>query len=139
VKKRILVVDDTPCIRDLLRMIFEDSGYDVIEAQHGGAAIQKLRDSVPDLVVTDLMMPVISGQQLVRHLRSDARTAAIPILILSSNPNAAEIASTADAIVGKPFNKADLVAKVSSLVGPSPRTPEGASPKWLRRTPDRSA
>ncbi|MHB8612725.1 MAG: response regulator [Candidatus Dormibacteraceae bacterium] len=116
--KTILVVDDTPFIRELLRLILEDGGYEVIEAQHGGAALQQMQRSVPDLVVTDLMMPVISGPQLVRHLRSDARTASVPILILSSNPNAAEIASNADATLGKPFDRASLVAIVESLVGP---------------------
>lgn len=98
-------------------MILEDTGYEVSEAQHGNAALKEMRRSVPDLVVTDLMMPIMSGQQLVRHLRSHVRTAAVPILVLSSNPNAAEIASKADAVVGKPFNRADLVATVNSLVG----------------------
>lgn len=104
-------------MRELLRLILEGSGYEVSEAQHGKAALKEMRHSVPDLVVTDLMMPVMSGQQLVRHLRSDVRTAAVPILVLSSNPNAGEIALKADAVVGKPFSRADLVATVNSLVG----------------------
>jgi CheY-like chemotaxis protein len=117
VKKRILVVDDNPYIRDLLRLILEDSGYEVSEAQHGGAAMDQMRNSLPDLVMTDLMMPVMSGQQLVRHLRAERRTARVPILVLSSNPNAFEIASNADAVVGMPFNRASLVAAVNALLG----------------------
>ena len=116
VKKRILIVDDTPFIRDLLRLILEDSGYEVHEAHDGGEAIAQMRDLLPDLVITELMMPVISGRQLVHHLRSDRRTAAVPILVLSSNPNAAQVARSANAVVGKPFDKASLVATVNSLV-----------------------
>ena len=119
-KRRILVVDDTPCVRELLRLILEASGFEVSEAQDGGAAIREMRTCVFDLVVTDLMMPVVTGQELVRHLRADARTAAVPILVLSANPNAAEIASNIDAIVGKPFNRASFVATVRSLVGQTP-------------------
>lgn len=115
-------MDDTPFIRDLLRLILEDSGYEVCEAQHGGEAIAQMRDPLPDLVITDLMMPVMSGPQLVHHLRSDRRTASVPILVLSSNPNAAEMARRADAVVGKPFDRANLVATVNSLVLGEERT-----------------
>lgn len=124
-KKRILVVDDAPCIRELLRLILEDSGYEVSEAQHGGAAMDQIGNSLPDLVMTDLMMPVMSGQQLVQHLRAERRTAHVPILVLSSNPNAFEIASNADAVMGKPFNRASLVAAVNALLGRTEPAPGG--------------
>jgi CheY-like chemotaxis protein len=116
VKKRVLVVDDTPVVRELLRLILEDGGYEVDEAQHGGEAMTQMRDPLPDLVMTDLMMPVMTGQQLVKRLRSNRRTAPVPILVLSSNPNAATIASQADAVVGKPFQRANLLATVNSLL-----------------------
>jgi two-component system phosphate regulon response regulator PhoB len=115
-KKRVLVVDDTPVVRELLRLILEDGGYEVDEARHGGEAIAHMHDSLPDLVMTDLMMPVMTGQQLVKRLRSDRRTAPVPILVLSSNPNAAKIATQADAVVGKPFKRANLLAMVNALV-----------------------
>jgi CheY-like chemotaxis protein len=109
-------VDDTPVVRELLRMILEDGGYEVHEARHGGEAITQMRDPLPDLVMTELMMPVMTGQQLVTRLRSNRRTAPVPILVLSSNPNAAKIATQADAVVGKPFKRANLLATVSALV-----------------------
>ena len=115
-KKRVLVVDDTPVVRELLRLILEDGGYEVDEARHGGEAIAHMRDPLPDLVMTDLMMPVMTGQQLVKRLRSNRRTAPVPILVLSSNPNAAKIATQADAVVGKPFKRANLLAMVNALV-----------------------
>jgi len=115
-RKRILIVDDDAAIRALLRLILEGIGYEVGEAHHGGSALAEIGASVPDLVMTDLMMPVLDGTQLIRCLRSDSRTACIPILVLSANPNAKEIASKADAVLGKPFNRASLVAIVGSLL-----------------------
>jgi two-component system, OmpR family, phosphate regulon response regulator PhoB len=109
-------VDDITVERELLRLILEDGGYEVDEARHGSDAIAQLGDPLPDLVMTDLMMPVMTGQQLVQHMRSDRRTTLVPILVLSANPNAAKIAAQADAVVGKPFERADLLATVNSLV-----------------------
>lgn len=122
-RKRILIVDDDAAIRALLRLILEGIGYEVSEAHHGEAALAEIGASVPDLVLTDLMMPVLGGTQLIRCLRSDSRTAGIPILVLSANPNAREIASKADAVLGKPFNRASLVALVGSLLAGSSSKP----------------
>ena len=116
-KKRILVVDDNPSMRDLLRLILEGSGYQVSEAPHGWSAMAQMEASLPDLVMTDMMMPVMDGEQLVRRLRSNRRTACVPILVLSANPNARDIASKADAVLGKPFNRASLLETVGSLLG----------------------
>ena len=109
-------------MRDLLRLILEGSGYEVIEAQHGWAAMAQMQAFLFDLVMTDMMMPDMDGEQLARRLRSNSRTACVPILVLSANPNAREIASKADAVLGKPFNRASLLATVSSLME---RTHEG--------------
>jgi len=117
VKKRILVVDDNPSMRDLLRLILEGSGYEVSEAPHGWSAMAQMEASVPDLVMTDMMMPVMNGEQLVRRLRSNSRTAYVPILVLSANPKARDIASHADAVLGKPFNRASLLETVGELLG----------------------
>src|ERR1700682_3577367 len=101
--KTILVVDDDPIIRFLLRLIFESAGYAVIEAQHGLAALIRIKDVLPDLVVTDMMMPVMDGGELITHLRSDPRTAGLRILAVTGNPEARESAGAADVVMGKPF------------------------------------
>lgn len=116
-KKRVLIVDDTPFIRDLLRLILEEVGYEVNEAHHGADAIAMMREPLPDLVITDLMMPIMTGPELVHRLRSDRRTSSVPILVLSANPNAGQMAKRADAVVGKPFDRASLVRTVNSLIG----------------------
>ena len=114
--KRILVVDDDPSMRFLLRLIFEGAGHEVSEAQHGVAALIKLKDEIPDLVVTDMMMPVMDGGELITHLRSNPRTADLPILALTANPDAREAAAEADYVLGKPFHQAMLLATVNSIL-----------------------
>ncbi|HET6311985.1 MAG TPA: response regulator [Candidatus Nitrosotalea sp.] len=114
--KRILVVDDDPSMRFLLRLIFERSGHEVSEAQHGVAALIRIKDELPDLIVTDMMMPVMDGGELITHLRSNPRTADVPILALTANPDAREAAGDADYVLGKPFDQSMLLATVNSIL-----------------------
>lgn len=109
----ILVVDDEPDFLFLLRMTFEQEGHRVIEAPHGLAALASVRDSRPDLVITDLMMPVMSGQELIRRLRADESVAAIPIIVASANPNGTV---GADALVRKPVRPKELIRLASALL-----------------------
>jgi CheY-like chemotaxis protein len=117
--RKILIVDDDPSIRTLLRLIFELAGYEVAEAAHGRAALDLLQDlELPDLIVTDLMMPVMNGNELIRRLRSEPRTASIPIVVVSANATAAEGAQAServDGLISKPFRPASLVKLVRSL------------------------
>jgi CheY-like chemotaxis protein len=108
----ILVVDDEPDVLFLLRVIFERAGHEVMEAQHGRAALDAIETRKPDVIVTDLMMPVMDGRELLENLRSDSRTASIPILILTANPNGA---IKADVIMRKPFSNAEIVENVEML------------------------
>jgi CheY-like chemotaxis protein len=114
--RTILVVDDESSMRFLLRMILESAGYEVVEAPHGATALERAKESPPDLVVTDLMMPVMNGRDLVGRLRADPETARIPILLISANPHADE-AAVEDAIVGKPFHPEAVVEAARSLAG----------------------
>jgi CheY-like chemotaxis protein len=66
---RILAVDDEPAQRFALRRIFERAGYEVTDAGDGAAALRTVRDSPPDLVVTDMMMPVMDGKELIKRLQ----------------------------------------------------------------------
>lgn len=122
---RILVVDDDPSIRTLLRAIFELSGYEVAEAGNGQAALDRVRDfEAPDVITTDLMMPVMSGNELIRRLRSESRTASIPIVVVSGNARAAEgveASMRADGLISKPFTPASLLKLVRSLHVVAPR------------------
>ncbi len=111
--KTILVVDDESNMRFLHRMVLEEAGYDVVEAPHGAGALERVRELRPDLVVTDLMMPVMGGQELIARLRADPETARIPIVVVSANPRIAIPA--ADAVLGKPFAAEALLEAARSL------------------------
>lgn len=113
--RKVLIVDDESSMRFLLRIILEGAGYEVLEAKHGAAALERVKESRPNLVVTDLMMPVMNGRELVGRLRADPETAGIPILLLSANPNAVVVA--VDAVVGKPFDSEAVVEAARSLAG----------------------
>ena len=115
-EKTILVVDDDPSIRFLLRLIFEGAGYRVTEAQNGISALIRIKDEMPDLLVTDMMMPVMDGGALIERLRSEASTAGMRILAVTANPRAQEAAGNADAVFGKPFDRSELLAIVSELL-----------------------
>lgn len=113
----ILVVDDDPSIRFLLRDILESERYTILEAGNGQAALDAIGSGVlPDIVMTDLMMPVMSGVELIVRLRADPRTATIPIVVVSSNPEAVKNLAV-DAIVTKPFGAADLALRVRAVAG----------------------
>jgi CheY-like chemotaxis protein len=110
---RILVVDDEPDQRSLLRRIFERAGHEVIDAGNGAAALRAVRERAPDLVVTDVMMPVMDGVELIRCLQGDPATAHIPVVAASGDSH---LAGAADAVVVKPYNMRDLAAVADVLL-----------------------
>lgn len=85
----------------------------MVEAHHGTAALERVQEARPDLIVTDLMMPVMGGRELIERLRSDPETATIPIVVLSANSGLA--AEDADAALSKPFDPDVLVETVQTL------------------------
>ncbi len=82
-KKTVLVVDDEPTIREYLRQELESEGYDVQEAENGLDAISKAKELMPDLVILDVMMPLMNGFDAAAVLKNDPQTMKIPIVILS--------------------------------------------------------
>jgi two-component system, chemotaxis family, chemotaxis protein CheY len=115
----ILVVDDDPEIRLTLRLTLEDAGHDVVEAAHGAAALNLISPQrIPDLVLTDLKMPVLSGEELIGHLRSAPATAAIPIVVVSGNAVAAwtlKASGLVEAVVPKPFDAGNLTRCIHAV------------------------
>src|SRR4029077_18088427 len=79
----ILVVDDDADTRVMLRLILEPAGHEVVEASDGHTALGLIGpDPLPDLITTDLRMPIVNGQALIERLRSEPRTAGIPIVVV---------------------------------------------------------
>jgi CheY-like chemotaxis protein len=116
---KILIVDDDPGTRYVFRLILERLGYEVVEAGHGEAALDLIRPNpLPRVVLTDLMMPIMGGLELIRRLRSEPRTAAVPIVVVTSNPEAARsllASGQVDAIIGKPFSAAGLGDRIRAI------------------------
>ena len=83
---KILVADDEQDVRDLLTDILLDSGYEVIEAADGGAALDKATSERPDLILLDVLMPVMDGLQVLRRLRENPAMEEIPVILLTAFP-----------------------------------------------------
>lgn len=109
----VLVVDDEPDYRFLLRMLLRDHDVELVEAAHGQAALEAVQARVPDLVITDLRMPVMTGQELIERLRDDEQTRHVPVLIWSADPDRT---LAVDAIVPKPYGGDALVRQVTDLL-----------------------
>ncbi len=117
---RIVVADDEPGIRRLLVFTLHRRGSTVLEADTGDSALELIRAERPDLVVLDVMMPGLSGPEVIQLLRRDPATAEIPALLLSARGRASEIAaglaSGARSYLVKPFDPRELVARVDALL-----------------------
>ena len=107
------MVDDEPDLRFILRRIFERAGHEVTDASDGAAALECVRRSPPELVVMDMMMPVMNGQELIRRLRADPATAQIPILAVTGN---GELAGAADALLPKTSRTEEILAAANTLL-----------------------
>jgi pilus assembly protein CpaE len=117
---KLLVVDDEPSVRKLLKRFFEARGYDVTIADNGLQGWTAARDESPDLVVSDVAMPEMDGYELVRTIRRNPATAAIPVILLSAHSEANELVagyeSGADDYVTKPVDMEVLGLKIDALL-----------------------
>ncbi|MEE4112141.1 MAG: response regulator [Desulfobacteraceae bacterium] len=112
---RILVIDDEPCILDLIREALTKFGYTVETASNGRQGLQRLKDDAFDLILTDMCMPDLDGTCIVRQVRCSSRPLT-PVIGISGTPWLLEGAAC-DAILSKPFPLKDLVDIVKQLIG----------------------
>lgn len=115
-QKCILVVDDEPSIRELLRQHLETEGYQVQEAEDGRAALTQIKQSAPDLVILDVMMPDINGFDVAAILKNDPQTMGIPIVILSILGDHERAHRLGDRCLTKPINVELLLQEVEVLL-----------------------
>jgi DNA-binding response OmpR family regulator len=119
----VLVVDDDPDVCDLVTYKLRKSGYDVRRAMDGDEAIKSVAAQVPDLVLLDVMMPGISGLEVLERWRSEPGTATLPVIMLTAKAQEADVeigfALGADDYVMKPFSPRELTRRVAAVLARS--------------------
>jgi two-component system phosphate regulon response regulator PhoB len=119
-RKKILVADDEPDVLSLVALNLQRAGYDVLNAQDGEQALRLAREQLPSLMVLDVMMPGLSGLEVVKQLKQNAQTARIPILMLTARADEVDrivgFELGADDYVTKPFSPREIVLRVQSVL-----------------------
>jgi len=117
-KKKLLLVDDDPNLILLVQDYLEFRGYEVFAAENGERAFAILGDTIPDMIICDVMMPEMDGYQFVEKVRQDSRMNWIPVLFLSAKGQTQDrikgLSQGADIYMVKPFEPEELVAQVES-------------------------
>lgn len=116
----VLVVEDDLTILQLLEVNFEMEGFTVLRAEDGMLGLEAARSKRPDVIVSDVMMPNMSGLEMVSELKADPDTAGIPVILLSAKAQGSDvrqgIEAGADDYVTKPFEPLDLIDRVNALL-----------------------
>lgn len=120
----VLVVDDEPALRDMIRLYLEQEGFRVVEAGDGRRALYQARIEKPDLIILDLMMPEMGGYDF---LRAHAREARTPVIVLTAKIEDTDkilgLELGADDYVTKPFNVRELIARVRAVLRRTQQSP----------------
>ncbi|NNC98958.1 MAG: response regulator [Gammaproteobacteria bacterium] len=118
--KLILTAEDNPINLELLVMILESNGFDVLTAVNGQEAVELTKSRRPDLVIMDIQMPVLDGYGAIKQIRESVSTRSIPVIAVSGNAMHHDIAKIKalgfDHIVSKPFEIVTLLATVNKVL-----------------------
>ncbi len=119
--KTILTIDDSPSVRQMVRMTLKGAGYEVLEASDGSEGLSKALSNKVDAVITDLNMPVMNGLDFIRQYRAAPSSMGVPILLLTTeNDEELKQQARAAGAIGwmvKPFNQDQLLAVVRKVAG----------------------
>jgi DNA-binding NarL/FixJ family response regulator len=126
---KLLLVDDEPGLREAVQAYLCDSGFTVEVATNGQEGWDKLQQDIPDLVITDIMMPEVDGYQLLKQMREDPRLKSIPVVFLTARGMTSDriqgYQARCDAYISKPFDPDELVAVVENLLARRSNATEG--------------
>ena len=116
----VLVVDDEEDLLELIRYNLHEEGYRVRCAMNGDEALRSVRENIPDLIVLDLMLPMIDGLEVCRRLKSDTETSSVPIIMLTARSEERDMIEGlergADDYVTKPFSPQVLLARIKAVL-----------------------
>ncbi|NVJ09348.1 response regulator [Myxococcus sp. AM001] len=119
--KRLLIVDDELAIVEALQDILSVEGYDIVTAFNGAEGLHRMADAKPDLVLLDLMMPVMDGREMLRRMREDAGLRGIPVVVMSAGRISDEERRSSARFLAKPFELDVLLDTIAELlVEPQP-------------------
>jgi CheY-like chemotaxis protein len=120
-KHRVLVVDDNPDSVAIMRGVLEGRGYDVAAAHSGTEALQFLKKEKVDLVLLDVMMPEMSGMEVLQRIKEDAATGRLPVILVTAKTQDEDVLSGyqygADYYITKPFTAKQLVYGIELILG----------------------
>ena len=116
--KKILVCDDDEGILDMVSFVLEDSGYEVIPEKNSMNVYNLIERENPDLLLLDLWMPVLSGDQVLKVLKSSPVTKSLPVIVISASTEGQRIAEEAgtSSFLAKPFDIDQLVSRVQTML-----------------------
>jgi CheY-like chemotaxis protein len=139
---RILVVEDSPDIRVLIRMLLEAGGHEVLTAADGREAIEAARRERPEVVLMDLSLPVLSGWEAAREIKADPATRSIPVIAVTAHAMQGDreraLAAGCDGFIAKPIDEATFERSVALYV-PAPGAGRAADAVSPARVPDSAA
>ena len=129
--KKVVIADDAPEIVELVSMVLERVGFEIVSFGNGQRALEAIREIRPDLVLLDIIMPGMNGIDVCSALKDDPALKHIPVIMITSATNGSEVAdgfwrigSGADDFLSKPFNPHELAARVDHFVFGVPLPPE---------------
>lgn len=118
---KVLIVDDSPTETHVMRVSLEKSGFEVLTADDGESGLRLARESVPDAIIMDVVMPGVNGFQATRKLSKDPQTAKIPVVIVTNKDQPTDkvwgMRQGAVAYMTKPVSGEKLVAKIHEVIG----------------------
>ena len=115
----ILVADDEQPVREFIALVLADSGHQAVLASNGRQALDLIEEAPPELVISDVMMPLMSGVELCRRLKASADTAAIPVILMTSAGERITADAGHDGFLAKPFDLDVMEALVERCLRPT--------------------
>ena len=131
-KKKILIVEDNRDLREILQLHVENLGYDTILAVNGKEAVDLATSQVPDLIIMDMMMPVMDGHQATRMIREHPNTCSTPILAMTAMVTMRDkehcIQSGCNDFLAKPYTAMQLISSIAKLLDQNSHQPSTTPP-----------